>query len=366
MQSACGYPDQYCHPDFLMSSDFEVAAAIVQHQMTQALPTVSMIVKFVAATLQIRTTHPTSDGKIIRYILTALQDCRDAIYRLPIETIAIYGMQGTRNILWKKSFSLEEVFNDTATRNNRDLFSFSNKYMNRAAFPSAFLFSAIAHWTGLDSLFLGLRIWTHEFGHATVAWFSGHQATPLPFGWTNVGEDRSIVVYVCFSALWGLLFYTGLNEKKRGIMACSVVAAIVQFWMTWFTSQDMFELRLAFGGVGGEFYLSTVLMLAFYVPLPEKWRWDCWRYLILLIAASTFFNSVSFWNQIKRGTAAIPWGTMLNGSGDAGGDMNQLSDLGWSDMRIVQTYVGLGQVCLLILIGFYGFQFLRTTNFRRS
>ena len=87
---------------------------------------------------------------------------------------------------------------------------------------------------------------------------------------------------------------------------------------------------------------------------------------ILLIASSTFFNSVSFWNQIKRGTVAIPWGTMLNGSGDAGGDMNQLSDLGWSDMRIVQTYVGLGQVCSLILIGFYGFQFLRTTNFRRS
>ncbi|MCX5965627.1 MAG: hypothetical protein NT070_21625 [Cyanobacteria bacterium] len=152
-----------------MSSDFEVAAAIVQHQMTQALPTVSMIVKFVAPTLQIRTTHPTSDRKIIRSVLTALQDCRDALHRLPIKTIAIYGMQGTRTILWKKSFSLEEVLNDTATRNNRDLFSFNNKHMNRAAFPAAFLFSAIAHWTSLDSFLLGLRIWTHEFGHATVA-----------------------------------------------------------------------------------------------------------------------------------------------------------------------------------------------------
>lgn len=349
-----------------MSSDFEIAETIVQRQMTQALPAVRVIVKFVAPILQVRITHPTSDTKITLLLLTALQDCRDAIHRLPIETVTIYGMQGTRTILWKKSFSLEEIFQDTATRNNRDLFSFNNKHMNRAAFPAAFLFSAIAHWIEVDRIFLGLRIWTHEFGHATVAWFSGRQATPLPFGWTNVGEDRSIVVYICFLALWGLLFYTGWNEKKRGIMVCSVLAAIIQFWMTWFTSQDVFELRLAFGGVGGEFYLSTLLMLAFYVPLPNKWRWDCWRYPILFLSASTFFNSISFWNQIKRGTIAIPWGTMLNGSGDAGGDMNQLSDMGWSDMQIIQTYVGLGQVCLLILIGFYGFQFLRTTNFRRS
>ncbi len=349
-----------------MSSPVEIITAIVQHQVTNALPTVGIVVKFVAPSLQIRTTHPTSDETLIRSIRTALKDCRDALRQLPIETIAIYGMQGTRSILWKKAFSLEEIFNDTATWNNRDLFSFSNKHVNRSAFPVAFLVSAVAHWIEVDRIFLGLRIWTHEFGHATVAWFSGHQATPLPFGWTNVGEERSIVVYVCFLTLWGLLFYTGWKEQKRGIMVCSVVAIIIQFWMTWFTSQDMFELRLAFGGVGGEFCLSTLMMMAFYVPLPDKWRWDCWRYPILLIATSTLFNSVSFWNQIKRGTVAIPWGTMLNGSGDAGGDMNQLSDLGWSDVQIVKTYVGLGQVCSLILLGFYGFQWLRTANFRRS
>jgi len=122
----------------------------------------------------------------------------------------------------EKTFSLEEVLNDTATRNNHDLFSFDNKHMNRAAFPAAFLFSAIAHWTGLDSLFLGLRIWTHEFGHASVAWFSGHQATPLPFGWTNVGANRSLCISVfrrygvsCFipggrrrnAELWNVLWW---------------------------------------------------------------------------------------------------------------------------------------------------------------
>ena len=69
-----------------MSSDFEVAAAIVQHQITQALPTISPVVKFVEPTLQIRTTHSTFDKNIVRSVLIALKDCRDALHRLPIET----------------------------------------------------------------------------------------------------------------------------------------------------------------------------------------------------------------------------------------------------------------------------------------
>jgi hypothetical protein len=76
----------------------------------------------------------------------------------------------------------------------------------------------------------------------------------------------------------------------------------------------------------------------------------------VVLAASTFLNSFSFWHQIKRGTAEIPWGTLLNGSGDAGGDMNQLSDFGWSDRHIIDVYVSLGNGCLWVLIGVYIFR----------
>ena len=31
-------------------------------------------------------------------------------------------------------------------------------------------------------LLIGLRIWLHEWGHATIAWLSGYRAIPLPFG----------------------------------------------------------------------------------------------------------------------------------------------------------------------------------------
>jgi hypothetical protein len=136
-------------------------------------------------------------------------------------------------------------------------------------------------------------------------------------------------------------------------MIIAVVAVLIQFVMTVFMSQDDFELWSAFGGVAGEFYLSALLMLSFYLPLPERWNWNFWRYPAMFMGAHSFLANFTFWHQIKRGEASIPWGTMLNGSGDAGGDMNQLRDLGWSDGQIINTYIAIGQVCLWVLIGVY-------------
>jgi hypothetical protein len=346
-----------------MSSDFQIAAAIVEHQLNEANPTSPVKVKFVAPILQLRTHLKEPNPQVIRSLLRSLPQCQEALRRLPIETVTVYGMQGDRTILWKQSFPMAQVLNQTVDRDNRDPFSFNNQYINQYALPIAFALSALLHWIGIDSLLLGMRIWIHEFGHATVAWFSGRQATPLPLGWTNVNLERSLIVYCLFATLWGLLFYTGWKEKKRASMVVAGIAVVIQFCMTWLTSQDKFEMWLAFGGVGGEFYLSTLLVLAFYIPLPDKWRWDFWRYPALFMGASTFFNSFSFWHQIKRGKADIPWGTMLNGSGDAGGDMNQLRDFGWSDSQMINSYIAIGQICLWTMLIIY---VLRVIKWKRG
>ncbi len=348
-------------------ADFNTAAAIVQHQLTEALPRLgSITVKFVAPTLQIRIGQPQETPALIRSITTALRDRPDGLSRLPVQTVTIYGMQGDRTILWKRSIALAAVLNQQAERDNHDPFSFNNQFINRAAFPIAFFFGIMAQWTGFDRLLFGVRLWIHEVGHATVAWFWGHQATPLPFGWTNVGEERSVIVYGCFALLWGLLGWVSWKEGKRVAMGVAAIALVLQFWLTWLMPESGFETWLAFGGVGGEFVLSTVLMVAFYSPLPDRWRWDFWRYPTLGLAASTFVGTFSFWHQVKRGTADIPWGSLLGGEGDAGGDMNRLSDVGWSDLRIVQTYTSLGNLCLWILIGVYVFRLVQLARLGRK
>ncbi len=267
-----------------------------------------------------------------------------------IETATIYGMRGKKSIEWKQKFQLDEAIKSADT----DPFSFNNRYINRCALPIAIAIAIVAQLLVFPRLLLRpIQIWIHEFGHATVAWLAGHRATPLPFGWTNVGEDRSLIVYLCCLALLLLLFWTGWKEQKYWAMGMAGILAIVQFYMTWVMPIDTYLMWLSFGGVGGEFYLSTLLMICFYFPLPDKFRWDFWRYICLLFAACTFTESFRMWHQIKTGSAEIPWGTMLGGQGDAGGDMNNLSAYGWSDAQIVNTYSQLGNICLLGLLAIY-------------
>ncbi len=337
-----------------MPVDVDTITEILEYRLSQALPALSISVKFIAPTLKLRTKLAQLDDRTMRSIFAALQICRDNLAELPIQTVTLYGLRDNRIVLWKKTFPLARVLTEDRTiEHNSDLFSYENQYINRFALPIAFLVSIFLHWSKLDMLLLGMRIWIHEFGHAGVAWFSGRAATPLPFGWTNVSLDRSPIVYICFLLLWGLLFYSGWKDRNRWTMGIASVAMLVQFGMTWFMSPDAFEMWFAFGGVGGEFYLSTLLVFGFYLPLPDRWRWEFWRYPALLMGASTFVNAFSFWHQVKRGSAEIPWGTMLNGSGDAGGDMNQLHDWGWSDGQIVNTYLAIGQLCLWMTIGIY-------------
>ena len=109
-----------------------------------------------------------------------------------------------------------------------------------------------------------------------------------------------------------------------------------------------------FGGVGGEFYLAAAMMALFYVQLPEKFRWGACRYVFLFIAASSFYSTYAFWKKVKRGEEGIPYGSMINGEEDAGGDMNGLHDaFGWTQREIIHTYNQLGDACVIALLVVY-------------
>jgi hypothetical protein len=277
-----------------------------------------------------------------------------------VRDVVVYGVRGNRSLVWRKRFQMPRRDGAIAIA---DLFSFGSPLQNAIAFPAAMLVAFIVNSTFFLKLFFWpLQIWVHEFGHATVAWLAGRQATPLPFGWTNVGGERSRFVYFGVLILLGLLFWSGWREGKRWPMVLAISLASLQLVMTWFISEDTFLMWLSFGGVGGEFYLSTLLMISFYFRLPERWRWEFWRYILLTIAASTFWDSFGRWHRITRGEESIPWGTLFFGEGDSGGDMNRLSgEFGWSDAQIIGTYSQLGNVCAIALVGVYAY-FLITQN----
>jgi hypothetical protein len=335
-------------------------AKTLQHQITDRLSkilnTQTIQIRLRDTELQILLQAQAPKAEMIAKVHNSLKE-----FSAPeIKTVVIYGMRGNQAIAWKKQFS---VPTSGLTQDDVDPYSFNNRFVNVAAFPIAFLFAVITHVGMFKFLFISTHIWIHEFGHATVAWLAGHQATPLPFGWTNVGEERSLFVYFGILILFGLLLWTGHRERKRWVIGLAIALALLQFYSTWVMAADTYEMWFFFGGIGGEFCLSTLLMVSFYFPLPEKWRWDFWRYPVLLVAANAFWQSFWQWHQIKTGEGSIPWGTLFGGEGDAGGDMNQLSlTYEWSDPQIISAYTHLGNGCLLVLIGIYLFVLSKHTR----
>jgi len=68
--------------------------------------------------------------------------------------------------------------------------------------------------------------------------------------------------------------------------------------------------------------------------------------VFFLIGATAFLNIWFRWGDIYRGLEEIPFGSMINGEEDAGGDMNRLmDDYGWKKADIRRNYRLLGLGC---------------------
>jgi hypothetical protein len=200
----------------------------------------------------------------------------------------------------------------------------------------------------------GFHVWVHEFGHASAAWLSGRWALPLPFGWTNVEPEKSAFVYVGLPLLFATMAFFGWRERKVWPVVLGVVLLAVQTWMTWSVPESISHKWMIFAGVGGEFYLAAAMVGMFFFEFPDGFRWGACRYGFLFIGSSCFFESYSFWYKVKRGLEGIPYGSMINGEDDGGGDMNILKDdYGWTQHHIIAAYYHLANGCLLALLVVY-------------
>lgn len=212
----------------------------------------------------------------------------------------------------------------------------------------------------LGFLLEGFHVWIHELGHASVAWLSGRPALPLPFGWTNVQHDKSPLLYIGVPLALGALAVSGWRERKAWPIILAAALLGTQTYMTWFLSEDRARLWMISGGVGGEFYLSAAMIGLFYFQFPEKFKWGGCRYVVLFIGAASFYESFAFWRRVKHGLEGIPYGSMINGEGDGGGDMNILADdYRWTQHRIIFTYNHLADACLAALVVVYAIFNLR-------
>lgn len=234
-----------------------------------------------------------------------------------------------------------------------DPFSFDSWLVNALALPLIAALAWLLNASPLVNLLRGFHIWMHEFGHATVAWLSGYRALPLPIGWTSVEPEKANFVYFGVLFLLGVMAVAGWRERKIWPVLIALAVVPVQFHMTWKMPEHRYEMWMAFGGIGGEFFLSAAMMALFFVHLPDKFRWGACRYVFAFLGASSFLNIWLFWRRVAQFKESIPYGTMIHGEEDGGGDMNILRDHGWREADITQAYTNLGFWCLVALAAIY-------------
>jgi hypothetical protein len=247
----------------------------------------------------------------------------------------------------------------TASESDHQRFPYDSALLNRWALPAALGLTALAKLLIIP----GLIFWyffvipIHELGHTAVAYAGGRFAIPIgaviPMaGVTFSTLERSIPVVVVCAALLAWLGWQGLRRRQL-LLVYAGLGLLPLMHYSFRVSDAAWREAMTYGGVGGEFVLSTFFVCAFYYRLPDRLRWDVVRFPFLLAGAFTFATAYWKWIEIAGG-ADLPWGSFLSGSGDSSGDMERLcGEFGWKPRALAASYLRLGRGCIALMLAHY-------------
>ncbi|MDB4976684.1 MAG: hypothetical protein JWN48_5025 [Myxococcaceae bacterium] len=199
------------------------------------------------------------------------------------------------------------------------------------------------------------QIQFHELGHALLAWLSARAALPLPFGFTFWREQQSVFTGACMVFLLGVLFFGALRERRPfgAVLAGLLLLAFVVLTFVIPAATSLMLLLLA--GLAGELVLTSLTIIAFYFPLPDRVRWDFFRFVLLVPAVACWLSSALQWWRIAEGQEALPTGSILGTAGDGSGDLDRLlAQYDFSEASLTVLYVRLAQLTLGCLALTYG------------
>jgi hypothetical protein len=204
-------------------------------------------------------------------------------------------------------------------------------------------------------LFAFCQIPFHELGHGIAAWLCGRWAFPvgaiIPFvAYTFGGQERSWLFFCVFQSG---LFWLSIKLGRMGLGNLRWVpwgVGLLAIGMTWMMPVEKGNMLVSYGGIGGEFVLSTLLICLFYYRLPDRLRWDFFRFPALMLGVACFASSLMQWRAIQAGRAPLPRGTMMVGNTDSNGDIDRLlSEFGWTEVELIRHFNQLAWIGLAVI-----------------
>lgn len=218
------------------------------------------------------------------------------------------------------------------------------------ALPSVLLLGIVFHAFSLGHFlqrtFLSMPL--HELGHAVTSWMCGYFAVPMLWV-THTAETRGVVTPVVVAALILYAIARAIRAGNRGLAGVGVVLLILQVGCTLLLKSNAAQALITFGGDAGAMVFGTLLMTTFFYGKQTQLYKGSLRWGFLAIGAASFVDTFSTWWVALHDYTDIPIGEMEGiGLSDPA---RLLENFGWSQAALVHRYVGLGSICLVILIG---------------
>jgi len=233
-------------------------------------------------------------------------------------------------------------------------FPFDDPLIQLYALPAAFGLALLATFAGSPTptwIFADLpSMVLHELGHAVTAWIAGRFAVPIPF-LTVVRDGRSATATVVVLGLACGAVFAGYRSRRPALIAFGALLALLHMGAFALSEPQVREWFL-FGGCAGHILFSTLLVVAFYVPLPDWLRWDFWRFGALLFGATALLYAAKIWFPAVRDASLVPMGSAVGDKKD--GDMSILvARFGWTAERLASVYAQLTLAGILLVACVY-------------
>lgn len=216
---------------------------------------------------------------------------------------------------------------------------------NLVGVPLILVLSALFCTTGFGRLFASLvGMPFHELGHAAASWLSSRIAIPLPF-FTYWFDDQSVLMGLVVAGALGWLGYHAYRENHRFAMGVAGTLLVVQAIFTLALPAQLTLMWQILSGALGELLFGAFLLVAFHFPLPDRLRWDFWRWVAIVPAALCFTHAVKLWRTAAADVSQMPWGSALGSDSD--GDMNRLvGQFGWQVNDLAEFYLHTAYLCI--------------------
>jgi hypothetical protein len=190
-----------------------------------------------------------------------------------------------------------------------------------------------------------------------ASWLSSRIAIPLPFFTVWYDEQSVFMGLLVVAALGWLMFHT---HREGNTFMSGVTAAVLVAWAgaTFLVSPSTTLMWQILAGALGEIVLGGFLLIAFHFPLPDRFRWDFWRWVAVIPGALCFTHALLLWRRVSADVTQMPWGSAIGAESD--GDMNRLvQQFAWDANALAELYLATAYGCLALLAVTYLYAVLR-------